>query len=212
MDTGLGSVPHSTVHAGNSCRRLGSSHGSFRRRDSSPDRRRTHPDRPVRPGAPPALEPRRARRPPVSRLSQFSVPVHRREIGAGRADGARRGERRCPVHPAPGRVRARLDARARELARRPRGTAGGKVEPRPTRLADPLHCRIHRPGLGRSRDARALQRGEPADHDLSRDEDRSAVVRADVGAGGDAVWLGVLGSKYQGQRGPTPSRYWKNFE
>jgi dCTP deaminase len=23
---------------------------------------------------------------------------------------------------------------------------------------------------------------------------------------------GALGSKYQGQRGPTPSRYWKNFE
>jgi dCTP deaminase len=23
---------------------------------------------------------------------------------------------------------------------------------------------------------------------------------------------GTLGSKYQGQRGPTPSRYWKNFE
>ncbi|MCW2966194.1 MAG: deoxycytidine triphosphate deaminase, partial [Actinomycetia bacterium] len=23
---------------------------------------------------------------------------------------------------------------------------------------------------------------------------------------------GSLGSKYQGQRGPTPSRYWKNFE
>ena len=22
---------------------------------------------------------------------------------------------------------------------------------------------------------------------------------------------GELGSKYQGQRGPTPSRYWKNF-
>ena len=22
----------------------------------------------------------------------------------------------------------------------------------------------------------------------------------------------VLGSKYQGQRGPTPSRYWQNFE
>jgi dCTP deaminase len=21
-----------------------------------------------------------------------------------------------------------------------------------------------------------------------------------------------LGSKYQGQRGPTPSRYWKNFD
>jgi dCTP deaminase len=23
---------------------------------------------------------------------------------------------------------------------------------------------------------------------------------------------GGLGSKYQGQQGPTPSRYWKNFE
>jgi dCTP deaminase len=23
---------------------------------------------------------------------------------------------------------------------------------------------------------------------------------------------GVLGSKYQGQRGPTPSRYWENFK
>ena len=23
---------------------------------------------------------------------------------------------------------------------------------------------------------------------------------------------GSLGSKYQGQKGPTPSRYWKNFE
>ena len=30
------------------------------------------------------------------------------------------------VHPAPGRVRARLDARAREAARRPRRTAGGE--------------------------------------------------------------------------------------
>ena len=23
---------------------------------------------------------------------------------------------------------------------------------------------------------------------------------------------GEIGSKYQGQRGPTPSRYWKNYE
>jgi dCTP deaminase len=23
---------------------------------------------------------------------------------------------------------------------------------------------------------------------------------------------GTLGSKYQGQRGPTPSRYWQNFK
>ena len=31
--------------------------------------------------------------------------------------------------------------------------------------------------------------------------------RADV----DAVGSTSLGSKYQGQRGPTPSRYWQNF-
>jgi dCTP deaminase len=30
-------------------------------------------------------------------------------------------------------------------------------------------------------------------------------------AGRDAVRRRRLGSKYQGQQGPTPSRYWQNF-
>ncbi len=36
---------------------------------------------------------------------------------------------------------------------------------------------IHRSGLGRARHARALERREPSDHDLSGDEDRPALVR-----------------------------------
>ena len=89
----------------------------------------------------------------------------------------------------------------------------GKSSLGPARAADPLHRRLHRPGLGRARHARALERGEPADHDLSRDEDRPAVVRPDGRADRDIrTARAALGSKYQGQRGPTPSRYWKNFE
>ena len=49
---------------------------------------------------------------------------------------------------------------------------------------------LHRPRLRRARDARAVERRQPADHDLSGDEDRPALVRADVRAGGDAVRLG----------------------
>ena len=87
----------------------------------------------------------------------------------------------------PGRVRARLDARAHPAARRPRRPARGQVEPRPARAPHPLDGRLHRPGLGRPRDARALERRQPADHDLSRDEDRADLLHADDGAGRDAV-------------------------
>ena len=82
----------------------------------------------------------------------------------------------------------------------------GKIGP-----LDPLDRRIHRSRLGRSRDARALERREPPDHHLRRDEDRPALIRAAVRAGGAPVRSEGIGSKYQGQRGPTPSRYWQNF-
>ena len=89
----------------------------------------------------------------------------------------------------------------------------GKSSSRQAGTADPLDRRLHRPRLGRPRHAGALERGQPPDHDLPRDEDRAALVRADDRAGGDARTApATLGSKYQGQRGPTPSRYWKNFE
>ena len=43
------------------------------------------------------------------------------------------------------------------------------------------------------------------------DEDRPALVRAAHRGGRAAVRVEGIGSKYQGQRGPTPSRYWQNF-
>ena len=49
---------------------------------------------------------------------------------------------------------------------------------------------------------------------LARRPDREAELRA-WGVElvqGDMTDADSLGSKYQGQRGPTPSRYWQNFE
>ena len=60
----------------------------------------------------------------------------------------------------------------------------GKSSARPPRPAHPLDRRLHRPGLGRARHARALERREPADHDLSRHEDRADLLHADDRARG----------------------------
>ena len=100
---------------------------------------------------------------------------------AGGADRARRDRGRQAVHPPPGRVRARLDARADPAAGGSRRPARGKELARSARAADPLDRGLHRPGLGRARDARALERRQPPDHDLLRDEDRPDLVRADDG-------------------------------
>ena len=56
---------------------------------------------PVRRSADPAVERRRPRRPPLPRLPQRAVPVHRREAAAGGADGAHLGGGRHPfiLHP-----------------------------------------------------------------------------------------------------------------
>ena len=64
---------------------------------------------------------------------------------------------------------------------------GGEELARPTRPADPLDRGLHRPGLGRPRDARAVERREPADHDLPRDEDRPDLLHAAERADVDAV-------------------------
>ncbi len=63
----------------------------------------------------------------------------------------------------------------------------GKSSLREARPPDPLDRGLHRPGLGRARDARAVERREPPDHDLLRDEDRPALLHAADGAGRDAV-------------------------
>jgi dCTP deaminase len=54
---------------------------------------------------------------------------------------------------------------------------------------------------------RALERRQPADHDLPPDEDRPALLRQMTEPAESPYGSGALGSKYQGQKGPTPSRY-----
>src|SRR5205807_7275093 len=70
---------------------------------------------------------------------------------------------------------------------RPRGAPRGEELARPPGPADPLDRRLHRPGVGRPRDPRALERRQPPDHDLPRDEDRPALLRAAERAGRVAV-------------------------
>ena len=101
--------------------------GALRPRHPAADRGRPDRHRPLRPRAHAALEPRRPLRPPVSGVPELAVPVHRRQDGAGGADGARRSGGRGGVHPPPGRVRPRLDPRARDAARRSRGPARGEI-------------------------------------------------------------------------------------
>ena len=115
------------------------------------------------------------------RVFQRALPVHRRQGAAGGAHRARRDRRGAPLHPPPGSScspRRSNGSGCRTTCRAPRR----KSSLRPPRPADPLDRRLHRPWLGRPRHA-ALQRRQPSDHDLLRDEDRAALVRPAVRAG-----------------------------
>src|SRR5688572_30524709 len=164
--------------------------GALGPRDPPADRRRTDRHRSLRPRADAAVEPRRSGRCTVPRLPELALPVHRRQGRAGGAHGARRGRRRRAVHPAPGRVRARLDAGARDPAGRPGRKARGEELAWQARPPHPLDRRLHRPRLRRARDARALERREPPDHHLPGHEDRAALLRADGRARRDAIRVG----------------------
>ena len=123
------------------------------------------------------------------------------EVDAGRA-----------VHPAPRRVRARLDLRGRHAARRHRRPPRGQVLARPARPADPLDRRLHRPRLLRPRHARAVQRRDAADQAVAGHEDRPALLLPAVLARPRTPTAQAkYGSRYQGQRGPTASRSFQNF-
>ena len=77
--------------------------------------------------------------------------------------------------------------------------------------ADPLDGGLRRPGVGRVPHARALERREPADHDLPADEDRAG-SRSSGSARRPRCRTGRgRRSKYQGQRGPTASRFFEEF-
>ena len=86
---------------------------------------------------------------------------------------------------------------------------GREVLARAARPADPLDGRLRRSRMGRLPDPRAQQRGEPADHAVPGHEDRADLVLPPDLARRDA--LRRAGNKYQGQRGPTPSRFYRDF-
>ena len=120
------------------------------------------------------------------------------------------GGRRA-VHPPPGRVRARLDARAGHAPGRPRREARGKESLGRLGLLIHSTAGFIDPGfdghvtLELSNVANlpitiypAMKIGQLSFVQMSEP--------AETPYGSAA-----LGSKYQGQRGPTPSRYWQNF-
>src|SRR5207245_6421325 len=78
-------------------------------------------------------------------------------------------------------------ARAHSPAGRPRSSTRRKKFIGPPRPPDPLDRGLHRPGLGRPRDARVVERRQAPDHDLLRHEDRPELLHADDRAGRDAV-------------------------
>ena len=165
---------------------------------------RAGPHRPVRPGGPPAVVGRPPPRPLVPGLPQQPLPVHRRPRAAARPDRAAEGRGRRAVHPPPRRVRARPDPRVGRAARRPRGRLEGRSR-WAARPAHPLDRRVRRPGLEGQPDARAVERREPADRALLRDEDRPDQLLPDELGGRSGRTAPELGSKYQGQSEPTAS-------
>src|SRR5439155_5488939 len=76
-----------------------------------------------------------------------------------------------------------------------------EVEPGPARAADSLDRRLRRPRLGWARDTRALERRQPPDHDLLRDEDRPGLVRAAERARRAAVRRGCARLEIPGAAG-----------
>jgi dCTP deaminase len=66
-------------------------------------------------------------------------------------------------------------------------------------------------GLGRPHHPRAVERGQPADHLYPGMKIGQISFLTMTTAADHPYGSGALGSKYQGQRGPTPSRYYLNF-
>ena len=121
-------------------------------------------------------------------------------------------EGRRAVHPPPGRVRARLDARAGHAARRPRrrgwrasARSGGSGSSSTRRRASST-----RVGTATSRSSCRMSR--TSDHDLPGMKIGQISFLQMTTPADQPYGSGGLGSKYQGQRGPTPSRYCENFE
>ena len=148
----------------------------------------------------------------VPRVPQRALPVHRRQGAAGRADRAGGDRRRRPfiLHPGefvlgstleritlPDDLVARLDGKSSlgRLGLLIHSTAGfidpgfdGHVTLELSNVANLPITIYYGMKIGQ---ISFMQMTEPASAPYGSDS---------------------IGSKYQGQRGPTPSRYWQNFE
>ena len=92
------------------------------------------------------------------------------------------------------------------------GRLEGKSLARPLGPADAFDGRLHRSGLHRPRDPRAVQRRNAAHQAVAGDEDRPALPAAHDQPPAEFPYGSTqAGSRYQGQRGPTPSRSYLNF-
>ena len=88
-----------------------------------------------------------------------------------------------PADPAPRRVHAGCDDRARGGPRGPRRAPRGEELARAARSAHPLDRGLRRRRLGRAPHPGALERREPSDHPVSGDEDRPDQLLPDDDAG-----------------------------
>ena len=96
-------------------------------------------------------------------------------------------------------------------ARRPGGPPGGQEQPRTHRPAYPQHCRLRGSRLERPPDAGTQQRGPPAHRPVSRHENRADSFLRLTEPAERLYGSPELGSKYQGQSGPTASRFHQDF-
>ena len=109
------------------------------------------------------------------------------------------------LHPGEFVLGSTLERITDDLVARLEGRLAGRLGPSSTRLP------ASSTPAGTATSPRALERRQPYDHDLLQDEDRPALVRPALRAGGAPLRDRYAGLQYRGQAGPTPSRYWKNF-
>ena len=149
---------------------------ALRQGHPSRDRWRTGRARPVGPGDGAAVEHRRAARQVLPALRQPQVPLHRPAPSSPSSRGSSRSGPGEPfvLHPGEFVLGSTLETVTLpdDLAARRRG----QVVSGAARAADPRDGRLRRPRVLRARDARAVQRRDPADHALPGHEDRPALL------------------------------------
>ena len=96
-------------------------------------------------------------------------------------------------------------------ARRRRGAGRGQVVAGPAGPAHPRHRRLRRPRLLRPRHPGAGQRGDAADQALPGMKIGQFCFFRLSSPSEHPYGSAKYGSRYQGQRGPTPSRSFQNF-